>query len=156
MFKEMLKKMGLSMVRVAKKIGFLTLCIAYTLYWIAIMTRFNLGTMESYVIWTLLWLGFGVLSALVFDRGHEIAMKHLKAEGIRYNNNNGHRYLPAYVCVGGLVGYYIAFKYFDSRGILWGAMMPASYFIFMEVASRFVRASKLTRREDGSVVARRG
>ena len=127
-----------------KKMLFPFVCVAYALYWVAIMTRFNLDTMESYVIWTVLWLSFGVLSGLVFIRGHKMAVEHLREEGIRYDNK--YRYLPACVCaVVGLITYYAAFKYFDVQDNPWGAVVPAIYLIFMEVVSRFVWAGKLTR-----------
>ena len=127
-----------------KKMLFPSACVAYTLYWVGIMTRFNLGTMESYIIWTVLWLNFGVLSGSVFNRGHEMAVEHLREEGIRYNNK--YRYLSACVCaVMGIIGYYAAFKYFDSQDNPWGAVAPAAYLILMEVVSRFVWAGKLSR-----------
>lgn len=130
-----------------KKIRFAlfpTACVLYTLYWVAIVTRFNLGTMESYVSWTVLWLSYGVLSGSVFNRGHEMAVEHLREEGIRYDNK--YRYLPACVCaVVGLIAYYAAFRYFDFQDNPWGAVVPAAYLILMEVVSRFVWAGKLTR-----------
>ncbi len=117
--------------------------VAYAMYWFVIVTRFNLGTMESYVLWTLLWLGFGIISALVFDRGHKMAVDRLRSEGIQCNSK--YRYVPAYVCAIGLIGYYVAFRYFYFKSIYWCAAVPTVYLIFLETFSHFVRASKLTR-----------
>ncbi len=127
-----------------KKMLFPFACVCYVIYWGGIMTKFYLGTMESYILWTVLWLNFGVLSGSVFNRGHEMAVEHLREEGIRYDNK--YRYLPACVCaVVGLITYYAAFKYFDAQDNPWGAVVPAIYLIFMEVVSRFVWAGKLSR-----------
>lgn len=122
---------------------FLTIVAAfYSIYWaIAI---YETSIMEGYIPWLLLWINYGVAVWTVFVDGHEAAVEHLRRERIRYNNK--YRYLPAvFYAVAGLILYYVAFRYFDSQGIIWGAVVPAIYLIFIEVVSRFVRASKLSR-----------
>lgn len=123
---------------------FLTIVAAfYSIYWA--ISIHETGIMEGYIIpWLLLWVNYGVAVWTVFVDGHEAAVEHLRREGIRYNNK--YRYLPAvFYAVAGLILYYVAFRYFDSQGIIWGAVVPAIYLIVVEVVSRFVWASKLSR-----------
>ena len=135
-------------------------CFFFLSYWLA-WSKQNIRLMEDtvvwaqYVIWTLFWLAYGGSCFFVFKTGHEMAIKHLQMEGIKCDNK--HMYpLSGFFCVGGLILYCATFGYFYFGCTYWCAAVPTAYLIFLETFSHFVRASKLTRREDGDVVARRG
>lgn len=124
-------------------------CFFYLLYWFAwsnqdISITEDTVVWAQYVLWTLLWLTYGLLCFFVFITGHKMTIKHLRME--RISCDNGHIYLLSrFFCVGGLILYCATFKYFYFECIYWCAAVPTMYLVILETVSHFVRAGKLSR-----------